>query len=205
MIENIKSLYITKLLFSFIQEVTKLHLARFNKCLQNKLGLSLINYKLFSGYKIEYSSKNYGKQYGGNYIYEGEFLNGKKNGKGKEYYNQNILAFEGEYLNGKRNGKGKEYYNKRDDDYDDESNKLKFEGEYINGKEWNGKGYDINNKFSYEIQEEKGFVKKFDDSENFYMVIKEKANYILMENQNMKVNIYLIENITEKDMMKKEI
>ena len=40
-------------------------------------------------------------------IYEGEYLNGKRNGKGKEY---NItLYFEGEYLNGKRNGKGKEY------------------------------------------------------------------------------------------------
>ena len=31
-----------------------------------------------------------------------------KNGKGKEYIND-ILVFEGEYLNGKRNGKGKEY------------------------------------------------------------------------------------------------
>ena len=38
-----------------------------------------------------------------------------KDGKGyiKEYNNNDILIFEGEYLNGKRNGKGKkcDYYN----------------------------------------------------------------------------------------------
>ena len=33
----------------------------------------------------------------------------EKNGKGKEYYDDGKLKFEGEYLNGKRNGKGKEY------------------------------------------------------------------------------------------------
>ena len=34
-----------------------------------------------------------------------------KNGKGyiKEYYEEGKLKFEGEYLNGERNGKGKEY------------------------------------------------------------------------------------------------
>ena len=44
-------------------------------------------------------------------IFEGEYLNGKKNGKGKEYNDYNgKLVFEGEYLNGVRwNGKGKEY------------------------------------------------------------------------------------------------
>jgi len=31
-------------------------------------------------------------------------------GKVKEYNNSKKLIFEGEYLNGKRNGKGKEYY-----------------------------------------------------------------------------------------------
>ena len=34
--------------------------------------------------------------------YEGEYLNGKRNGKGKEYDNKNILRFEGTYLNGKK-------------------------------------------------------------------------------------------------------
>ena len=40
--------------------------------------------------------------------FEGEYLNRKRNGKGKEYFN-GYLEYEGEYLNGKRNGKGKEY------------------------------------------------------------------------------------------------
>ena len=39
--------------------------------------------------------------------YEGEYLNGKKYGKGKEYIKENNkLLFEGEFLNGKKwNGK----------------------------------------------------------------------------------------------------
>ena len=48
----------------------------------------------------------------GNLSFEGEYLNGERNGKGKEYNDFcNNISFEGEYLNGKRNGKGKEYYN----------------------------------------------------------------------------------------------
>ena len=35
-------------------------------------------------------------------IFEGEYLNGKRNGKGKEYGYDGSLKFEGEYLNGKR-------------------------------------------------------------------------------------------------------
>ena len=34
-------------------------------------------------------------------IFEGEYKNGRRNGKGKEYRN-GILMFEGEYINGKR-------------------------------------------------------------------------------------------------------
>ena len=43
-------------------------------------------------------------------MFEGEYLNGERNWKGKEYYNDGSLLFEGEYLNGKKwNGNG---YNK---------------------------------------------------------------------------------------------
>ena len=65
-------------------------------------------------------------------MFEGEYLNGERNGKGKEYNDDGELKFVGEYLNGKIwNGKVKEYnyYN----------GKLEFEGEYLNGKK-NGKG-----------------------------------------------------------------
>ena len=39
--------------------------------------------------------------------FEGDYLNGLKNGKGKEYDKHGKLEFEGEYLNGLKNGKGK--------------------------------------------------------------------------------------------------
>ena len=62
--------------------------------------------------------------------FEGNHLNGERNGKGKEYNDNGKLKFLGEYLKGERNGKGIEYYG---------NGKLKFEGEYLNGKKWNGK------------------------------------------------------------------
>ena len=85
-------------------------------------------------------------------IFEGEYLNGEKNGKGKEYFD-NKLLFEGEYLNGKRNGKGIEY--------NTEHKCKEFEGQYYNGKEWNGKGYNPNNGIIYELKNGKGIKKKY--------------------------------------------
>ena len=54
-----------------------------------------------------------GKKNDKNYVkFEGEYLNGKRNGKGKEYYDNGELLFEGDYLNGKKwNGKIKKYMN----------------------------------------------------------------------------------------------
>ncbi len=72
--------------------------------------------------------------------YEGEFLNGKRNGKGKEYNKNGILIYEGEFLNGKINGKGKEYNHNK---------KLIFEGEFINGYKSKGKVY-VKRKIEYE-------------------------------------------------------
>ena len=60
----------------------------------------------------------------------GEYLNGKKTGKGKEYNSFGKLKFEGEYLNGRKNGKGKEY--------NTFNGKIEFEGEYRENKRiWN--------------------------------------------------------------------
>ena len=82
-------------------------------------------------------------------IFEGEYLNGDRNGNSKEYYDNGKLEFEGEYLNGKIwNGKGYnikgilEFEIKDGKGYIEEYNdndKLIFEGEYLNG-ERNGKG-----------------------------------------------------------------
>ena len=60
-------------------------------------------------------------------IFEGEYLNGNRNGKGKEYNNEGQLIYEGEFLNGQRNGKGKEYQN----------GQLIFEGEFLNDERKN--------------------------------------------------------------------
>ena len=54
-------------------------------------------------------------------IYEGEYLNDKRNGKGKIYYEESwpTLKYEGELSDGKKNGKGKEY---------DRDKHFKYEG-----------------------------------------------------------------------------
>jgi antitoxin component YwqK of YwqJK toxin-antitoxin module len=135
LIENIKSIYFIKILFSHMNEKNKLKLLKYNKNLQETMDFKLINYKFYSGRYIIYDTNGKGREYSGEddkLIFEGEYLNGKKNGKGKEYYSNGELFYEGEYLNGKINGKGKEY------NYE---GKLIFEGENLNGKRKNGKIY----------------------------------------------------------------
>ena len=63
-------------------------LVKYNKSLQNKLNVTLFNYKELSRRFIEYEDKRKGKEYNvynDKLLYEGEFLNGIRNGKGKEY------------------------------------------------------------------------------------------------------------------------
>ena len=138
MLENIKAYYFYPIIFSFIDEKRKLELIKYNKSIQNKIDIDIIYYIQFSKKYIKYETKNMGKEYNfenDELIYEGEYLNGRRNGKGKEYKNGK-LRFEGKYLNGKRNGKGKEY---------DDNGRLIFEGEYLNGKR-NGKGKEYDDK-----------------------------------------------------------
>ena len=109
MLKNISS-YFIKLIFIYIDEKQKLKIVKCNKNLQKNIDINIINYKYFTGKYIIYQSKRIGKEYIGKdniLVYEGEYLNGERNGKGKEYYDNGRLRFEGEYLNGKRNGKGK--------------------------------------------------------------------------------------------------
>ena len=96
-----------------------------------------------------------------NFKFEGGFLNGEKNGKVKEYYDNGKLKFEGDYLNGKIwNGKGfnidgktdfeiKEGNGKIKEYYDNNNDILKYEGEYLNGK---GKEYYNNGKLLFEVE-----------------------------------------------------
>ena len=111
-IEDIKSTYILKDIFSNLNKKLKLNLIMYNKQLQKRLSVDIEDYKEASG-KYKIAEKNgKGREYKLNkkeLIFEGEYLNWKKNGEGKEYHKDKII-FEGEYLNGKKwNGKGKEY------------------------------------------------------------------------------------------------
>jgi len=131
-LRDIKSTYIIKRIFSFLNENQKLKTIAYSKELQKIYLIDIGDYKKKCEiYKI-----------------------GEKNGIGKEYImNTNILIFEGVYLKGKRNEKGKEYYR---------NGKLKFEGEYLNGKIWKGHGYNINGNIEFAIKDGKGNIKEYD-------------------------------------------
>ena len=88
MLKNIKSKYIVEKIFIHIYEERKLKIIKCNKKIQTQININLDNFKKTSKRYIIYGD----------------------NGEGKEFYNDGKLLFEGEYLNGKRNGKGKEYY-----------------------------------------------------------------------------------------------
>ena len=233
LLEKIEIVYFSRILFSHLEEKIKLKLIKYNKKLQNKMDMKLMNYKFNTGRYIIYENNIKGKEFNGynkNLVFEGEYLNGERNGKGKEYdyfrklkfegeyydgklkfegeylneeklvgklYDKNgnlycdlknanglikefdcygNLEFEGEYFNGKRNGKGKEYYdddnlkfegeylngkrNGKGKEYDYNSI-LEFEGEYLNGKRWSGIGYDIMNNKVYELKNGEGIVQKY--------------------------------------------
>ena len=61
--------------------------------------------------------------------FEGKYLYGRKNGKGKEYYENGKVRLEGEYRDDILNGKVIEY---------DLDGNIIFDGEYKNGNKWKG-------------------------------------------------------------------
>ena len=84
MLKNVKSSYHLKNIFSFVNETIKLQLLKYNKNLQKEMDLNILNYRLFSKRYIIYETKGKGKEYtiSGYFIFEGEYLNGERNGKG---------------------------------------------------------------------------------------------------------------------------
>ena len=141
---DIKSLYIVKKILSFMKEAKKLQIIKCSKKLQKFLKINIDDFKRVSGKCIKFENDGKITEYIINtniVIFKGEYLNGKKNGKGIEYFQNNKIKFEGEYLNGKKHGKGKEY-NKYG---------LVYEGEYLNGKKHGkGKEFDKHKKLIYE-------------------------------------------------------
>ena len=144
-LDSIKSIFILKDVFSFLNKKMKLKVIIYNKHLQKKLEVDLKNYK-----RISLKNKKGRKNGKTNIIFEGEYLNGQKwNGKVYEYDYNGTLIFESQYLNGRIDGKGKEY---------DSNGELIFEGEYFNRKRWNGRGkeYDSNGELIFEGEYFKG-------------------------------------------------
>ena len=193
---NIKSKYIIEMPFSFLSEINKLKLIKYNKNFQNILNIQLINYKLLSGRYIIYESINIGKEYyfyNDSLIFEGSYKNGERNGKGKEFDSKGKIIFEGEYLKGKRwKGKGKEYDSKgtliyaveylngeingNGKEYNYEG-KLIFEGEFLKGK-LNGisKEYEYNGQLVYEGNFLNGILLDFKEYDEKNRVINELKN-----------------------------
>ena len=98
MLEGCKSEYFIKVIFSHINDGRSLNILKFNKSLQNKLNINIVNYKIFSGKYITYETNDQGKIYSlfnNNIVFKGEFVKGQKNGKGKEYFEDGQLLFEG--------------------------------------------------------------------------------------------------------------
>ena len=162
MLLNIHSKHIFKYTVSFIDIKKLLKLINYNKELQGKIDININYYRKISQKILKIDENGIGRIYdiiNNDLIFEGEYFNKKKNGKGKEYKDYILLsklAFEGEFKDGKRNGNGKEYnllFPGKLLEYDGEykndlrngygkiydgNQNLIFEGEFLNGKKWGG-------------------------------------------------------------------
>ena len=103
-IGQIKSNFILKKIFSLVCLKTKLDIIINNKSLQNKFDYTIEDYKNLSKRYKKYDTNGKVKEYlisSDILVFEGEYLNGKRNGEGKEYYSNGSIKFKGEYLHGK--------------------------------------------------------------------------------------------------------
>ena len=147
---NIISVFILREIFSFLKKRIVLKIIKYNKYLQKEIEINniILDYMRLTGRYIIYEGK--GKRKGKEYdiltnklSYEGEFLNGKRNGTGKEYYYNGQLKYIGEYLNGERNGKGEEF---------DIKGQLIYIGEYLEGDKIISKSYGENGNITYGVK-----------------------------------------------------
>ena len=92
MYDNIKSIYFTQIIFNLIKEKIKLELFKYNKFFQKKFSINLWNYRIFSKKYIIFGANGKAREYNrftDNLIFEGDYINGKRNGKGEEYIYDN--------------------------------------------------------------------------------------------------------------------
>ena len=89
----IRSKYILQHIFNYLERHKKLILSNYNKALQYKLKLSIEDYKYETNIIKICGFKWYGKEYNKfskKLIFEGNYLNGEKNGKGIEYFSNGV-------------------------------------------------------------------------------------------------------------------
>jgi len=149
MLEKIRSVYVLRMPFSLLHSHKFYKLIKYNKSLQEKLEINIINFMEYSGKYIIYETKEKGKEYdiyNNKLIYQGEFLDGERNGEGKEYYynkpgkHEKINYYE-EYIKNKK--------------------RVKFVGEYLKGKIWNGKVYDRKGDIICVIKNGDGYIEEY--------------------------------------------
>ena len=63
MLKNIRSIYITKIVFSFANEGQKLKIIKYNKYLQKKLSIEINNYRQLAKRYIIFEPDGKGKEY----------------------------------------------------------------------------------------------------------------------------------------------
>ena len=122
MLNKIKSKYILQNIFIHINYIQKLNTLRFNKRIQNRLEINIIDYRRLSGkYKIIKDNELIiYNSYNDRILFEGQYSNGNKNGNGKEYNEKGKIIFEGEYYDGKK-------WNGTEKKYDENTDNLIFE------------------------------------------------------------------------------
>jgi len=101
----LKSNYMIEEIFYFLNIKQKLDIIKYNKKLQKKFGIGIGEYKKISVKYILFEKNGKGNEYElytSKLIYRGGYLNGKRCGFGREYYDSGYIKFEGEYLNGKK-------------------------------------------------------------------------------------------------------
>ena len=96
--QSIKSKYILIQILNNLKRKKLLKIIEHNKEYQTLLEINLENYKQLSGKIKIMESNGYGKEYLSDsmtLIFEGEYLNGQRNGKGTEYYDTGKLISKG--------------------------------------------------------------------------------------------------------------
>jgi len=86
-------------------------------------------------------------------IFEGEYLDGERNGKGKKYNYNGTLKFEGEYS-----------YNEKIKDKEYIEGKLEYEGDFLFAKTYNGNWYDENSNIISETKNGNGKVREYHEN-----------------------------------------